>query len=307
MNKDTVKYARISLTPNCHLRCRYCRPRPRDLTKEPDNLVGFEKLNRVIKIFKSLGIQKYRFTGGEPFIRKGVFEFLSGVELENYFVTSSLHFSGEKIPLINSMASGGLSGVNVSLDSLNPHKYRHLTGGDVELVKENLRNLRVDNLKLNTILIKDFNTEEAEDIINFGVSLGADVRFIEKMDLIDDGLKSDSVEGFRKKLIDDGLIHPKSYRLKNSVSIYHNLKNKPGKVGFITPFEAPFCHRCDKIRITSSGKLKRCLFEAGGIDLNAMLNLNGDLLKEKLKTILNGKIKKRVVNHSTVNMGCIGG
>ncbi len=310
-----VRYVRISLTSECRLRCGYCRATDEKVKKAREtasDLLGFDEIYRLIRVLRNIGVEKFRFTGGEPFVRKRVFDFLDGLNLKSYFITSSLYINPEKIKRINALNLSGLSGVNVSLDTLDKDKYRRLTGGNLELVKNNLKNLRVKILKLNTILLKDFNIDEAETIIEFARSIGAIPRFIEKMDLIPDNFPRGSIKKVRRRLINSGMIAPSGRYIGNSVSRYYKLKGG-GEVGFITPISEPFCGRCDKVRITSDGKLKLCLFEDGGIDLKSLLQTAGagragekELEKELLK-IFSHKKQERITGTRNVDMVSIGG
>jgi cyclic pyranopterin phosphate synthase len=282
-----ITYARISLTDECELKCRYCRPDNIVSKYNKDNVLSYDEVDTLIKMLVETGITKFRFTGGEPFIREGIMGFLSNVNLDEFCVTTCL---SSKLLDINGINKLNLKNINVSLDTLDPEKYKWLTRvGDLKTVKENLRNIRVPSLGLNTVVIKDFNDSEIMDIIEFACSIGATPRFIEKMDFSENMLRFYSLNELRARLIKERIIKPESYTYENSVAVYHDIRGTQNKVGFIMPASEPFCSTCNRIRIKADGSLKLCLFDNSSINLKQMIR-HGSIDDFKLairKVVLN--------------------
>ncbi|MCD6412873.1 MAG: radical SAM protein [Elusimicrobia bacterium] len=254
----TINYARISLTDRCNLRCRYCMPEEGIQKFSHRDILRFEEIGRVIKILQKLGVKKFRFTGGEPFVRKGAIDFFEKLNFP-FNITTNLTAPGLDIGRINRL---NLESINVSCDSLNAEKYRYITRwGDLNIFLENFRKLNVKNIKLNVLAIKNFNEDEIADFIKFALEFNVTVRFIEKMDFIDDGLEFMSLSPVKKRLISQGIIEKRPLLGKNSVAVYHRIKNSKAKVGFIAPESESFCAKCDKIRIQATGDVKLCLFD----------------------------------------------
>ena len=271
------------------------------------DILSFEEINRVIKITRELGISKFRFTGGEPFLRKGALEFFEEIIIRNFYITTNLAIDGLAVERINRLKLGGL---NVSCDSLKPARYRRITRcGDLNVFIENLKRVKIDNLKINVVVIKDFNEDEIVDFIRFGVAHRATVRFIEKMDFNPDGLKFSSLKVIKQRLIGDQIIGPENYRIHNSVSEYHPLIGEQGNVGFITPITNHFCARCGKIRLKANGELKLCIFGRDRYNLRDILRTepDNDRVKSWLTGIIRYKPAKPIIKKADETMVEIGG
>ena len=303
----TIDYLRVSLTDRCNLRCRYCMPEEGVEKFQHQDILSFEEINRVIKITRELGISKFRFTGGEPFLRKGALEFFEEITIRDIYITTNLAIDGLDVERINRLKLGGL---NVSWDSLKPARYRRITRWcDLNVFIENLKRVKIDNLKINVVVIKDFNEDEIVDFIRFGVVHQATIRFIEKMDFTPDGLKFSSLKAIKQRLIDDQIIGPESYRIHNSVSEYHSLIGEQGSVGFITPITNHFCASCSKIRIKANGELKLCIFGRDSYNLRDILRTepDDDRVKSWLTGIIRYKPAEPIVKKADETMVEIGG
>ncbi len=262
-----IDYVRISVTDRCNLRCRYCMPEE-GIKKFPHGeILSFEELARLIKILRGAGIKKFRFTGGEPFVRKGAIDFFETIDFP-FHITTNLTAPGLDISRINGLK---LESINVSCDTLKPEKYRYITRwGDLRVFLKNFGRLNVKNIKLNVLVIKNFNEDEITDFIKFAMDSGASVRFIEKMDFIDDGLEFLPLTKIKKRLIENGIIDETPIE-DAGVAVYHKIKNSESKVGFITPESDPFCHRCGKIRLKANGDIKLCLFDKSSYSVKELL------------------------------------
>lgn len=271
------------------------------------DILRFEEINRILKISRELGITKFRFTGGEVFLRKGVLNFFEKLPEGNYNVTTALAIDGLDIERINRL---NFSSFNISCDSLKPDKYHYITRwGDFNVFLSNLEKLNVNDLKINVVVIKGFNEDEIINFIEFADKYQATVRFIEKMDFHVDELEHSSLTKIKEQLIRDGIIQPDGYRIHNSVSEYHSLTGRAGKVGFITPITRHFCNTCSKIRLKANGDLKLCVFSGENYNLRNVLRSEPDdeMVKKWLCDIVQHKPLKPVVKKNRETMAEIGG
>ncbi len=304
MNK--VRYARISLTPYCPLKCRYCISGERNHGAGERELLSWDEILRLIDIMGDAGVKKFRFTGGEPFSRKGVMGFFRRLNLENWGVTTSLSVKG----IASRINDSSVDNINVSLDTLDAKKYRWLTrGGSLDVVLENLNSLRYKKIKLNTILIKGFNVAEAEDIIKFAHERNFIPRFIEKMDLFSgtDGLQTASVSLLGENLAGKGIVSGTPFREGNSAAVYRVSPLTGLPVGFITPLSSPFCSLCDRVRVTAWGGLKSCLFSEPELLAFPALKYGRKRVEKIIKEFIKIKSPCRQETSKDLAMSGIGG
>ncbi len=303
-----IDYVRISLTDRCNLRCIYCMPAFGLKKFSHNEILTYEELNRLIKILKNLGVKKFRFTGGEPLIRKDVFEFLENLVLDKFFITTNLAVENLDIERLNRMKIGG---INISLDSLNPEKYNYITrNGSFKTFMNNFKRLTLKNIKINVVLIKNFNADEVNDFIEFSLKNNVTVRFIEKMEIIDDELEFVSLEKIKQELIKKGIIEADGFIENNSVSIYHKIIGSNNKIGFITPISHSFCDRCNKIRIKANGDIKLCLFSKDRYNIKEILEneSNDKNVSQWLQNIVKKKpLKSPISLENKKSMSEVGG
>lgn len=270
-NGEKIDYLRISLTDRCNFRCRYCMPEGGIDKFRHQDILTYEEIQRLIRIFADLGIKKFRFTGGEPLVRKGALDLLQSLRRERtgIYLTTNLTAPGLDIEKLNSL---NLDGINVSCDSLKPSRYSYITrGGELGIFLDNLSRLNVRNLKLNAVVIKNFNEDEIGDFIALIREKNIPVRFIEMMDSIDSKMEFVSLTPIKERLIRQGIIREEGFRQDNSVAEYYQLRPGPGRVGFITPISHSFCEICAKIRLMANGEIKLCLFDQRGYPLRPLL------------------------------------
>ncbi|PKM99924.1 MAG: hypothetical protein CVU78_03660 [Elusimicrobia bacterium HGW-Elusimicrobia-2] len=263
-----ISYIRISLTDRCNLRCRYCMGEEGIKNLRHSDILTYEEILRMTEIFRTLGVEKFRFTGGEPFVRKGVMDFFEQLDFP-FHITTNLTAPFLDIGRINKLK---IASINVSCDSLEPEKYRFITrGGRLETFLENFRKLRIKNKKLNVVLVKNFNDDEVLDFIKFAAESDADVRFIEKMDFLNDNLDFAPLRPLEKNLIETGIIEAESFNEPGGAARYHKMNNSDKRVGFISSMTEPFCDRCGKIRIKANGDVKLCLFDENSFNISNVL------------------------------------
>ncbi|QTA38362.1 GTP 3',8-cyclase MoaA [Thermosipho ferrireducens] len=273
-----IRYARISITNRCNYRCTYCYLD--NVRKEEMTLNEYEKL---FEALKSIGIRKVRITGGEPTVRKDVIDIvkLASSNFKEVNMTTNGHFVKE---LASRLKKAGLSGLNISLDTLNERLFERITGVDgLKNVLEGIEEALIVGLKvkLNTVLTVDTKNEIFE-LINFAERLGVPIRFIELMPFgnFTEDLRIKEEEIFKLLETRYGKLHPTKLKPGEGPAKYYKI----GKtyVGFISAFSRDICSTCNKIRISFDGKLIPCLGKNIKYDIRNLLH-NKEKLEEKIR------------------------
>jgi len=294
-----IEYLRLSITERCNFFCRYCRTRDVCACDTDAGELTKQDVFRIISAFKKLGIKKLRLTGGEPFLRNDVFDiidFAYDLGIQNINVTTNGFLHDDCIQRI---IESSLSGVNISLDTLDRQKYRELTGVDgLDVVVNAIQTLsRFKRVKLNAVLLKTINFDEVEDLILFAKDNNAVIRFIELMPI---GVAN---RIFEKEFVSthDVLKRFKDFQRiddrEKSVAKYYYIKDFDSVVGFINAISDHFCSRCNKVRVSSKGILYNCLFDEDGLDLKEHLS-SEDVLAERIKQFV---MKKKFARSATTN------
>lgn len=275
-----VDYVRLSVTDRCDFRCVYCMAE--EMTFLPRNqILSLEQLYEVAEAFVALGVSKIRLTGGEPLVRNNL---LSLVErLGRLEGLSQLHLTTNGAQLdkfAQPLKAAGVTGVNISLDSLDGSRFRQLTRtGDLQKVLRGI-DAAIDagfsRIKLNAVILKGRNDEEVIPLVEFARNKGVDISFIEEMPLgiIDEhsrALSFCSSDALRE-LIDTRYPLSPSHESTGGPSTYYRMVDSTTRVGFISPHSHNFCHLCNRVRVTVEGRLLLCLGNEHSTDLKATLD-----------------------------------
>lgn len=272
---NEVNYLRLSITDRCNLRCIYCMPRCGIETVAQSELLTFEEIIRLGGVFAKLGIKKIRLTGGEPLVRKGFLYLIKSLMKIEGIEKVLLTTNGVLLPFCAaSLKEAGLDRINVSLDTLNRAKFKRLNGSDsLSQVLAGIQEAKKAGfapLRLNTVIMKGVNDDEITDFIEFALAQGAVLRFIEFM-RVTPLWREDyyiSVEEIKD-------ICRRSFKLRDleqkgsSLADYYEIEGK-GMLGFIKTDENN-CKFCNRLRLSSTGKLKICLYEGEGLSLKEPL------------------------------------
>lgn len=270
-----ISYLRVSLTGRCNFRCQYCAPAqgaPR--FARSDHLTPSE-LDNLLTIFYELGIDHVRFTGGEPLLYPGL---LGRVAHTAHLGVAKLSLSTNGYLLdkfAHSLASAGLKRVNVSLDSLNVERFARITrGGDLNRVLRGLFLARdvIPRIKLNVVLLRAENLTEVPTLLAFALREGFDIQFIETMPLGVAGTASCtasyvSVAEAWAKIGESYVLTSRSRRADEGPARRFRIAGFGSEIGFISPISENFCATCNRLRLTSTGRLVYCLGQEGGVDL----------------------------------------
>lgn len=279
-----ISYLRLSVTDLCNLKCRYCMPDGCLHHQEP---LSFEDLFNICECAVELGIKKIRITGGEPLVRDGVIEFcekLSNIKgLHELTLTTNGVLLKDKA---SALKKAGVSRINVSLDTLKKDKFKSVTGydklSDVLNGIETAKKFDFKQIKINVVLMKNFNTDEISDFIELTKDENISVRFIELMPI-------GKCYDYNSQYISADVVLKTEPQLKlikfSGVAQLYQKDGYKGTVGLIRPLTDKFCNVCNRIRVTSDGKLKTCLHSSDEYDL---AGLKGDSLRNKfIQAIMN--------------------
>lgn len=271
-----INYLRISVTDRCNLRCIYCMPPEGIETMPREQILSYEEIYLVAKAAASLGINKLRLTGGEPLVRSQLPELirmLSHIEgIDDLSMTTNgillKHYAAE-------LKGAGLKRVNISLDSLNEKKFRHITRlGELQNVLQGIDSAKqagLNPVKINTVVMRGINDDEILDFARKTIEDGWHVRFIELMPFNEEQSQWFMPLSVAKSRIESlGKLEP-SPPSGNGPAKYFRLPGSKGTIGFITPVSEHFCFRCNRLRLTASGKLRPCLLSDKELDLRGPL------------------------------------
>ncbi len=277
-----IDYMRISITDRCNLRCRYCMPNEGVEWVTMDKILSYEEIIRTCQAAARAGIKKIKITGGEPLVRVGCPELIGRIKkipgIEQVTMTSNGVLLEKYLP---ELIENGLDAVNISMDTLKPDVYREITGRDE--LEQVLRSIDAAlavgiPVKINCVLQKDMNDEEFLELARLSVEKNVDVRFIEMMPIgfgkdyetiYNDDILNKLKEAY-PEMEEDHTVHG------NGPAVYVKLPGAKGSVGFISAMHGKFCEYCNRIRLTSQGKLKPCLCYGQSVDLKAVLEQKDD-------------------------------
>lgn len=274
-----IDYLRISVTDRCNLRCVYCVPEEGILLSRQEEILSYEEILRVSEIAISLGIKKIRITGGEPLVRKDIIYLIRSIAglkgIKDFSITTNGILLSEFLP---DLVNAGIRRINISLDSLDEEVYASITrGGELRKVLNGIDSaLRADPspVKINTVVVRGLNDMEVLDFAKMTLDMPLWIRFIEFMP-IGNGIfwsKDKFISGMEMKERCGELDRLCTVNTEGNGDVkYYRYGNAKGMVGFVNPISEPFCNKCSKLRLTSDGKLKYCLFSSSEIDLKTKL------------------------------------
>jgi cyclic pyranopterin phosphate synthase len=291
-----IHYLRISLTDHCNLRCVYCMPEDQTFRPNPEIMQDDEVL-LLTRLFASLGFDKIRLTGGEPTVRANIVDLVRGIAHTEGIRSVTLTTNGVLLSkLAGPLAAAGLRRVNISIDTLDPEKFRRLTRwGKLEDVWNGILAAEAAGLnpvKLNAVVVRGYNEDDVVDLARLTLDHPWQVRFIEMMpfagvtDVQTGGVVT--AEEIKERIEDSlGAMSPANNgHLDGEARVYH-LPGAQGDVGFISSVTAPFCSACTRARLTADGRLRLCLLREKEVDLLAPLRA-GASLDDLRSIILNG-------------------
>jgi cyclic pyranopterin phosphate synthase len=292
----TIHYLRISLTDHCNLRCVYCMPE--EMTFRPNaELMQDDEVLLFVRLFTSLGFDKFRLTGGEPTIRFNIVNLVDEIARTPGVHSLSMTTNGVLLPrLARPLAEAGLQRVNISIDTLNPDKFHRLTRwGSLDAVWQGIQAAEEAGLtpiKLNTVIVRGYNESDVVDLARLTIDHPWQVRFIEMMpfagdtDLQLNQLITAAQVQAQVEAAFGTLQAANGGKLDGEARVYR-LPGALGDVGFISSVTQPFCAACTRARLTADGRLRLCLLREGEVDLLTPLRA-GATLSDLRQLILDG-------------------
>jgi cyclic pyranopterin phosphate synthase len=273
-----LRNLRVSVTDRCNLRCSYCMPEPDYVWLPREDILQFEEIERLVDVFTGLGVDKVRLTGGEPLLRRNVSDLIRRLASRGAIRDLAMTTNGVLLaPQAATLKAAGLHRLTVSLDTLRPDRFRSLTRFDeLDRVLEGISVAAplFPGLKLDTVVIRGVNDDELVDLIEFAQGHGAEVRFIEYMDVggathwsmprvlprSEMIARLEAHYGHVAPVVEASSAPADRYRLPDGTVF-----------GVISSTTEPFCHSCDRSRLTADGLWYLCLYAAHGTDLRRPL------------------------------------
>ena len=274
-----ITYLRISLTDKCNLRCRYCMPEEGVCKRSHHEMMNEDEVVTAVEVAASLGVHKVRLTGGEPLVKKNIVSICRRVAAVEGIREVCLTTNGILLPeLATQLKEAGVKRINLSLDTLDPHKYAYITRiGRLEQFEAGLRaalEAGFEKVKINAVLIGGFNDDEIGALADLTMEYPVDMRFIELMPIQDHDEFGESAYVPYSRVLEklpDAIPVAKD----GGVAKLYRLPGAKGNIGLISPINAHFCGECNRLRLTADGKLKPCLHSADeysvkGLDFEGM-------------------------------------
>ena len=305
-----ITYLRISVTDLCNLRCKYCMPESGVKSLCHSDILSIEEIVEIVKVASKNGIKKIRLTGGEPLVRRGFINLCKQIskidEIEDIAITTNGVYLKD---MADELFENKVRRINFSLDTLIKEKYNDITRrNDFDKTMESLfyaikKGFKV---KINVVLIGGFNDDEIEDFVNLANKYDLEVRFIELMQI------GETANWSKDKFVSNKIVLEKVPKLEfdgvSGVAKIYKIKGQKGRIGLISPISCSFCEDCNRIRLTSDGKLKPCLHSKDEINLKG---LSGEELEEVFKRGIYEKPEKHHLedgkSESARDMNKIGG
>ena len=302
----TFPYIRLSITDVCNFKCGYCLPNGYQVDKSDNRkFLQLEEIKRLAKVFSKLGVSKIRLTGGEPTVRKDFFEIIKILKndagIKRVVITTNGYHLNEKAKML---VDSGINGINISIDSLERNIFKNVTGHDrlPEILQgiKILQQLNFENIKINAVLLNGINASEKDFDLwgEFIKKNKVDLRYIELMQT------GDNLDYFNKyhissKIFKDYLNKKKwiyqTFGKDAGPSLNYINPDYKGKFGIIAPYSKDFCRTCNRLRITSRGDLRLCLFGNTGISIRHLLQRDDQ--NEELQDLIVGQMKFKKESH----------
>ena len=289
----SLRGLRISVTDRCNFRCTYCMPFDEYQWVERTQVLSFDEIERLARLFVAQGVTQVRLTGGEPLVRRSlptlVRQLRTIAGLRSLSLTTNGALLGEQAA---SLKEAGLDRINVSLDTLQPDRFRKITQrGELQPVLNGLaaaRAVGMDPIKVNAVIIRGFNDDELLDLVEFGRRNNFEMRLIEYMDVGNaSGWTPDKTFSKREML---EIIHSR-FPLRevgraagSAPAVDYEFLDGAGQIGIIGSVTEPFCSSCTRARLTADGKLVTCLFAETGVDLKS--TMRGGATDDELSEII---------------------
>ena len=299
-----LSYLRISITDRCNLRCRYCAPLTPLTMLSHGEVLNYEEILRVVKVGVGHGISKIRVTGGEPLVRRGVYDFLAKLSRIDGVRDISLTTNGVLLKgNIDKIRSAGVRRINISLDSLDRENFKRITGKDhFQKVWDGILlalDRGFDPIKINVVALRGLNDHELLNFAELSIKYPLHIRFIEYMPIgktCVDASQQLLTPETRERISVFGELIPVESGENDGPAFRYRFKNAKGEIGFISPISRHFCSKCNRLRLTANGRLRSCLLSDDFVDL--MPHLRNGCSDETISELYLETIKHKRERHS---------
>ncbi len=298
-----IDYLRISVTDRCNLRCYYCMPSHGVKYIDHKEILSYEEILRIVRIFAELGIKKVRVTGGEPLIRRDIFFLLENIGRieginELALTTNGTNLSG----YFEDLKRTAIKRINISIDSLNREKFKRITGFDrLEEVLSSIKQA-VDkdfSIKLNVVIMRGINDDELLDFIEFSIENNVDIRFIEIMPQLYNSETASRLflpaNEILERIQREYTVTSLKQKGNSTTEDLYSVSDSNIRMGLISPVSRHFCLQCNKVRLKADGALKTCLFSKPGINLRELLHKG--MKEDEIKSLIISEIKGKPQMH----------
>ncbi|MBI3554825.1 MAG: GTP 3',8-cyclase MoaA [Deltaproteobacteria bacterium] len=296
-------YLRLSVTDACNFRCVYCLPNGYQRSEGAEDHLSLAEIRNLVSAFTELGMWKIRLTGGEPTLRRDLLEIITMISENTAVKKIALSTNGYRLKqMAGELRLAGVSAVNVSVDTLNAQRFSALTGsGQLPEILEGIEAaiaLGFESVKINAVLMKDTNESELALFLSWIRRRPVSVRFIELMPTgqTEAVFKKHHLQSnpLRMQLLEQGwTIKPRGPADGPAIEMSH--PDFQGSIGLIAPYSTDFCATCNRLRISSTGGLRLCLFAEGNHSLRHLLQRSSQ--KEDLKQTIHSLLNKKEVSH----------
>lgn len=299
-----LNYLRISITDRCNLKCIYCVPGDLIPRLSHDEILTYEEILRLVRIGIRLGISKIRVTGGEPLVRKGVYDFLADLSGLGGLADLSLTTNGVSLKAnLNKIKAAGIKRINISLDTLNRTKFEHITGFDlfdqvwqgIEMALE----MGFHPIKLNIVALNGINDDELTDMARLSFDYPLHIRFIEYMPIGESQIGNGPLllaPEIKKRISVLGSLIPVPKTMNDGPAQRYHFEGAAGEIGFIHALSHHFCDRCNRLRLTARGQLRPCLLSDHHEDVKGIMRTGGT--DEQLAEIFFKAVRHKPSDHN---------
>ncbi|MBL7185828.1 MAG: GTP 3',8-cyclase MoaA [Phycisphaerae bacterium] len=295
-----VNCLRISVTDRCNLRCVYCRPQHDCDFIEREEVLKSDEIHRIVRLFADCGVDRVRLTGGEPLIRKDITSLVTRLAATKGVSELTLTTNGVLLyQMADELKAAGLDRINVSIDSLEASSYKKIAGYDFS--SKVVRGIRkaievgLEPVKINAVILRGINHSQVVALAAMSIDLPVTVRFIEycptssNTQAAEDYMPYDEI----RTIIEDafGPLCNATIERGNGPALYFRIKNSAGAIGFIAGRSTVFCESCNRLRLTSDGRVKPCLYSPAEYDIRQLIRADApdEQVRDVLKKIIAGK------------------
>lgn len=278
-----VDYIRLSVTDRCNLRCVYCMPKQMKFVPRTE-LLTLEELENIARSFIRLGVNKIRVTGGEPLIRNNIMQLFNSLGEIAALTDLTLTTNGVQLKqYAQQLKFAGVTRINISLDTLKADRFHSMTRvGELSTVQEGITAAiacHFEQIKLNTVVLKNHNDDEVLDLVNFCIERGIDISFIEEMPMGENThhdrasayCSSDELLAYLQQYFE---LTPMTMKTAGPTRYYRLSEHENTRIGFISPHSHNFCDSCNRVRLTAEGRLLLCLGQEHSVDLRHLVRTN---------------------------------